>query len=78
MKKRVMDLLPGDVFDIVPVVLELGLAVNPPYVHGRLVVVDKVWQEYVGTVNILARDGVRFELPENTIVDLLHKESSGD
>ena len=66
--KKIKDLAPGDVFDIVPVLEKLNVepdAIN----HEQLFTVEEVWEERPGVTVVCAAEGGNWAMPSDLEVE---------
>ena len=68
--KKIKDLKPGDVFDIVPVLEERDITPDPIY-YDLYCVVEKAWVEQPGVAVVACEDGGCWALPSDYEVELV-------
>lgn len=68
--KKIGDLVPGDVFDIVPVLERLGVEPDPIN-HEQALTVEEVWEECPGVTVVCATEDGNWALPSDEEVTLL-------
>lgn len=62
--KKIKDLAPGDVFDVVPVLEKLGVEPDPIN-HEQLLTVEEVWEERPGVTVVCSTDAGNWALPSD-------------
>ena len=67
--KKIGDLVPGDVFDIVPVLEKLDI--NPGLINRELLYeVEEAWDEQPGVTVVCSTEGGNWALPSDEEVSL--------
>ena len=62
--KKIKGLVPGDVFDIVPVLEKLG--VEPDQIdHEQVYEVEEAWEEQPGVTVVCSTEGGNYALPSD-------------
>lgn len=62
--KKIKDLVPGDVFDIEPVLEKLGFEPDPIN-DEQLYLVEEVWEERPGVTVVYSTEGGNWALPSD-------------
>ena len=71
--KKIRDLIPGDMFDAVPVLEKLGIEPDPLLYHGVLYEVEEVWEEQPGVMVVCSTEGGNYALPSDEKVAIVPK-----